>query len=75
MNRAALPLPIGLTEIESQLGCGIVGVIPPAPEDCLIANKSGTPLVLSEPDTLAAVALADIANRVAEDLVAVMRLG
>lgn len=61
VNRAMLAMP--LTAIQSQLGCEIIGVMPPAVEACVAAQKQGVPLVLYQPEHLAAVSLTEIANK------------
>jgi MinD-like ATPase involved in chromosome partitioning or flagellar assembly/ActR/RegA family two-component response regulator len=57
---------LALPDIRSQLGCPIAGVIPPAPDACVAACKRGVPLALSDPDSLAAASLLELANRLAE---------
>ena len=74
VNRAALSLSVRLTEIRSQLGCEIVGVVPPAAEAFVAAQERGAPLVLCQPDHIAAVSLAEMAGRLAADEVIPMRL-
>ncbi len=51
----------------SHLACPLVGVIPPAPDLCAQALRSGSPLVLSNPDSLCAVALDELAGRLAAE--------
>ena len=74
VNRAALSLSVRLTEIRSQLGCEVVGVVPPAAEAFMAAQERGAPLVLCQPDHIAAVGLAEMASRLAADRVTAMRL-
>jgi septum formation inhibitor-activating ATPase MinD len=52
-----------LPEISSQLGCDIIGVMPPAGEVCIVAQERGVPLVFYQPDNIAAVSLSEIATR------------
>ena len=56
-----------LTELKTRLGWPIVGMIPPAGEAFAAAGKAAVPLVLSKPDCNAAVALAELATRLAQD--------
>jgi MinD-like ATPase involved in chromosome partitioning or flagellar assembly len=56
---------LALSDIRTQLGCPIAGVIPPAAEICAASYKLGVPLALSEPDSLAAASLIELANRLA----------
>ncbi|MDH7485259.1 MAG: response regulator [Anaerolineae bacterium] len=65
VNRAMLAMP--LTTIQSQLGCEIIGVVPPAMEACIAAQKRGVPLLLHQPEHLAAVSLTEIANKLVAD--------
>ncbi len=74
VNRAVVPVPMSLPEIRSGLGCELVGVVPPAAEACMAAQRQGLPLVLYQPDNMAAVSLTEIANRLAADKIAVLRL-
>ncbi len=65
VNRAVLATPI--REIRSQLGCEIVGVIPPATEAHLAAQAQGVPLVLHQATHIAANNLIELANRLSAD--------
>ena len=47
------------------LECPIVGVIPAAPDLCAQALRSGSPLVLSHPDSICAGSLVKLADRLA----------
>ena len=51
------------------LNCRIIGVIPPESDLSMIALKAGQPLVLSHPESTAAVALTELATRLMEDQV------
>jgi MinD-like ATPase involved in chromosome partitioning or flagellar assembly/ActR/RegA family two-component response regulator len=66
VTRNSLSSPLKLPDIQVQLGCPIVGVIPPAAELCANSYQSGVPLALDEPDSIAAANLTDLANRLAE---------
>ena len=66
VNRSALPIPVKPTELRLQLGCNILGVVPPAAETCIRAQELGESIVHSESDSLAAGALVEIANNIAE---------
>jgi Flp pilus assembly CpaE family ATPase len=54
-----------LAAVENNLECKIVGVVPPAPEACATAIEVGQPLVILQPDQIAAVTLAEMAQRLA----------
>jgi CheY-like chemotaxis protein/MinD-like ATPase involved in chromosome partitioning or flagellar assembly len=51
------------------LSCRIIGLIPPEPDLSAIALKAGQPLVLSHPESTAAVALTELAARLMADQV------
>jgi MinD-like ATPase involved in chromosome partitioning or flagellar assembly/CheY-like chemotaxis protein len=73
VNRTLLAKAMKLLEIRSRLGCEIVGVVPPAAEACIAAQERGVPLVIYQPESTAAVNLAEISNRlVAGEVVSVM---
>ena len=55
------------TEIQAQLGCEIVGIIPCAAPVLLKALKDGVPLVVSQPANDTAVSLAEMAERISAD--------
>lgn len=72
VNRTVLAVP--LAEIGSRVGCEIVGVVPPAAEGCIAAQKRGVPLVVHQPANMAAGSLIEIANRLTADGPPAMRL-
>ena len=53
------------SDIRIQLGSPIAGVIPPAAELCAASYKLGVPLALSDPESLAAASLTELANKLA----------
>jgi MinD-like ATPase involved in chromosome partitioning or flagellar assembly/FixJ family two-component response regulator len=55
------------SQVGVQIGCQVVGVIPPIPEPYQSYRQSGLPIVLSRPDSTAALAFADLANRLTGD--------
>ena len=57
---------LALPDVRAQLGCPIVGVIPPAADLCAASYKRGVPLALSDPDSLAGASLMALANKLAE---------
>jgi MinD-like ATPase involved in chromosome partitioning or flagellar assembly/CheY-like chemotaxis protein len=74
VNRTLLAKAMKLPEIRSRLGCEIVGVVPPAAEACIAAQERGVPLVLYQPDSMAAVNLTEISNRLVAGEVMAVRL-
>lgn len=67
VHRVPLPNPMKMQDVRAQLCCEIAGVIPPAGDLGQWAQKSGMPLVLSRPDSNAALSLSDLASRVESD--------
>jgi pilus assembly protein CpaE len=65
VNRAALNVSASIAEMELQLGIPIFGVIPPAPEVCYAAQNAHAPLVLFDPESLAAGSMTALAERLA----------
>jgi len=63
VNRNALAESMDLAEIRTQLHCGVIGVVPPAPDICQAAQRVGAPIVVSHPDSLPAAAFSEITAR------------
>jgi Flp pilus assembly CpaE family ATPase len=63
VNRTAATHGVQLEEIAAQLECGILGVIVPATEVCLLAEKAGVPLVVFRPDHVASQILGEFVER------------
>jgi CheY-like chemotaxis protein len=58
--------------VRDRLSCPLIGVIPPAPDICAQALRSGSPLVVSQPDSLWSAALVELANRLVADHVSAL---
>lgn len=65
VNRTSLGHSVPESEIEAQLGVPVFGTIPPVPDLCCAAQKARAPLVLFEPESLAAACLQSLAERLA----------
>ncbi len=65
VNRRTTDSSMTLHEVEKQLGCRMMGVIPPATEALEAAQQQGAPLVLSQPDHLVSTVICDMVNRMA----------
>ncbi len=63
-----------LPGVQGQLDCDIIGVMPPAPDACMAAMDTGQPLVLHQPEQIAAVTLTEMAQRLSMDSIEPMRL-
>lgn len=57
---------VPVPELGSRIGCSIAGVIPPAGELCLTANKMGAPFVLLEPDSIPATSLIKVVSKLVD---------
>ncbi len=69
VNKVVLAAPMSLDDIAAQLGCPVAGVIPPAIELCVKANRSGNPIVFLDSESTFSGALTDLAQRLAGDTV------
>ena len=65
VNRTTAHSTMTLHEVEQQLQCHMMGVIPPATEALEAAQKQGLPLVLAQPDHLVSTIITDMVNRMA----------
>ena len=65
VNRTPLAAPMDLAAIEMQLGVPTLGVIPPAADLCIAAQKAGMPLSSFDRDSLAAQSLISLADALA----------
>jgi len=63
-----------LPEIRSRVGCELIGVLPPAADDCRICEQTGDPLILSHSHYPIAATMAEIVTRLAADPIAPMKL-
>lgn len=67
VNRIGAASPMPLATIRQQLGCGIVGVVTPAPDLAVKSLESGRPLVISAPNSMVALALKEMTDRLLAD--------
>jgi CheY-like chemotaxis protein/MinD-like ATPase involved in chromosome partitioning or flagellar assembly len=72
VKHAAVTSSISLNQIRSGLNCKIIGMIPPDPDLCVLALNTGSPGVISQPESNFAIALSDLATRLATDQVAAL---
>ncbi len=63
VNRAPAAANITLGEIRSQFDCEIIGVVPPAIDACMLAQRQGVPLVVAQPNGVTAGSLTDLAQK------------
>ncbi len=63
VNHVALAMGINIEKAEEQLGCKIIGVIPPAPDACALVPQRGRPLLVSQPNNIASAKFHELAER------------
>ncbi len=64
VNRVQSAVSLSLGEIERRLQKGCLAAVPPALEEMAFADRQGMPLALSESQSMAAIALREMAERV-----------
>jgi CheY-like chemotaxis protein/MinD-like ATPase involved in chromosome partitioning or flagellar assembly len=69
VKHAAVTSSISLSQIRSNLNCKLIGIIPPDPDLCMLALNTGSPGVISQPESNFAAAMSDLATRLAADQV------
>ena len=74
VNRSPLIEPVGVRETAKDLGCDLIGVIPPVADSLVSAQQQNQPLVLAEPESNAAIALTELAERLAAEKVLPLRV-
>jgi MinD-like ATPase involved in chromosome partitioning or flagellar assembly len=57
---------MSLAEVESTLGCKVAGTILPSAELYSTSIKKGTPIVLLDPDSIAASSVTNLMDKLAE---------
>ena len=68
VNRVSYMNPIKVSDISSQLGCEILGIIFPMSDNLIWAQRKGLPLVLSNSSSDSTSAFHDIAKKIAAGL-------
>ena len=74
VNRSPLIEPLGVRETAKELGCDLIGVIPPVADALVNAQRQNLPLVLAEPEGNASAALTELADRLAAEKVMPLRV-
>jgi pilus assembly protein CpaE len=72
VNRVGWSTPLSADEITAQLGCEVLGSVPPAAEACLAAERMSVPLVAAQPESVASGNLRELAGRLAPESVGAM---
>ncbi|MFP4250278.1 MAG: CpaE family protein [Armatimonadota bacterium] len=70
VNRAAVPVGPSLEEIQERLNIQIHAVIPPAAEACAAAQRTGTPVVLAQPESVYAASIGEATDRLTAEQMA-----
>jgi pilus assembly protein CpaE len=65
VNRTIYSIPLEMSQIQSELGCDLVGSIPSDAHACLQSQESGVPIVLSAPSHDVSLCLLEITDRIA----------
>ncbi len=66
VNRTMAPNPMVISQITQQLGCAVLGVVPPAADVCARCHQAGSPAVFLEPESTLANVLAELTQRLFE---------
>ncbi|MCX7825606.1 MAG: AAA family ATPase, partial [Verrucomicrobiae bacterium] len=74
VNRSPLIEPLGVRETAKELGCDLIGVIPPVADALVSAQRQNLPLLLADPESAASAALTDLAERLAAEKVMPLRV-
>lgn len=74
VNKGHHATPLKPSDVSLPSGCKLVGVIPPLPAGYQSQRQSGVPVAFGKPDSSAALALLDLANRVSADPVRPLEL-
>jgi pilus assembly protein CpaE len=72
VKHAPVTTSMNLKQFRSSLNCKIIGMVPPDPDLCMVALNTGSPGVISQPESNFAVALSELAARLAADQVAAL---
>jgi MinD-like ATPase involved in chromosome partitioning or flagellar assembly/CheY-like chemotaxis protein len=63
VNRSMVQTPMVMNEISQQLGCTILGAVPPAIELCARGHQAGAPVVFLEPESTFSSVLIELTQR------------
>ena len=74
VNRIPLAIPMDLGHIATELGLGIAGLVPPAPDACVLAQRAGDPVVVTYADSLIADSFLKLASTVAEETIVIRKV-
>jgi septum formation inhibitor-activating ATPase MinD len=61
-------MPLNMTDVRTQLGVAVMGIVPQAADVCMAAHGRGQPLAVFRPEQLAVTSMAEMAGRMVMDL-------
>jgi Flp pilus assembly CpaE family ATPase len=73
VNRVPVGMPMDARQVGVSMGCPVVGVIPAAVDALIQAQKAGSPLIISQAQNPAAIALTELAQRLMAEKVAAIK--
>lgn len=74
VNRGGSASVMGLAEVREELGCDVIGLVPPMVDACLAARRLSVPVVVANPSLVASANLVEIANRLGADQITPIQL-
>lgn len=66
VNHVQLAVGLNVDHAQEELGCQIIGVIPPAADACAMVHRQGRPLLLAQPNNQAANRIKQVTDRLLE---------
>lgn len=66
VNHVALAMGLNIDGAQEELGCQILGVIPPAADACALVHRRGRPLLVTQPNNPAVDRIMKLAERILE---------
>lgn len=66
VNHVPLAMGISIASAEEELGCPVISVIPPAADACALVYTRGRPLLISQPNNIAANKISELSERLLE---------
>jgi Flp pilus assembly CpaE family ATPase len=72
VKHAPVASTIKLNQMQSSLNCKIIGMVPPDPDLCALALNTGSPGIISQPESNFSEAISELAERLATDQVAAL---
>lgn len=64
VNRSSIPTAMNLDQVNAELGCPVFGLVPQSAPALQMANETGRPVVLGQPNHSSSLALAELATEI-----------